>query len=82
MAFRKRLRDAAVLAIQVDVTARKVAVHVPTETVPMLAHAMAGVQYCLAKDRAFQDPLVKEQEDNGETRTRRSCSLLLQMKMK
>ncbi len=67
VAFRKRLRDSAVLAIQVDVTAHKVAVHVPTETVPMLAHAMAGIQYCLTKDRAFQDPLVKEQDDTGET---------------
>ena len=58
VAFRKRLRDAAVLAIQVDVTAQKVEVRVPTEAVPIIAHAMAGVQYCLGKDRAFQDPLV------------------------
>lgn len=60
VAFKKRLRDAAILNVQADVTAHKVEVHIPTESVSTLAHAMAGVQYCLAKDRAFQDPLVSE----------------------
>jgi len=66
LAFRKRLRDAAILAVQVDVTARKVEVHISTESVAMMAHAMAGVQYCLAKDRAFQDPLVAKTEKSEE----------------
>jgi hypothetical protein len=34
-----------------------------------MAHAMAGIQYCLAKDRAFQDPLVAATDATTEETT-------------
>lgn len=58
IALHKRLRDAAILAVQVDATLAKVEVQVDATAVPVLAHAVAGLQYCFAKDRAFEDPLL------------------------
>lgn len=58
LCFRKRLRDAAILAIQFDATLLRVDINVDSKAVPMLAHAIAGMSYCLAKDRAYDDPLL------------------------
>ena len=66
VAFHKRLRDAAILAVQVDVTLSRVEIQVDTEAVPLIAHAMAGIKYCTSKDRAFNDPLVPESEKQDE----------------
>jgi hypothetical protein len=63
LCLKKRLRDAAILAVQVDATLNRVEVHVDSSAVPLVAHALAGIQYCLAKDRAFEDPLVPESHD-------------------
>lgn len=64
LAFRTRLRDAAKLAIQIDATLQKMEVQVDANAVPVLAHAMAGLKYCFAKDRSFEDPLVTEPSGN------------------
>ena len=64
LAFRTRLRDAAKLAIQIDATLQKMEVQVDANAVPVLAHAMAGLKYCFAKDRSFEDPLITELPDN------------------
>ena len=56
--FHKRVRDAAMLGVQVDATLNLVEVHVCAGDISTLAHAAAGFQYCFAKDREFEDPLV------------------------
>lgn len=57
LALQRRIRDGEVLAVQVDVTIPAVEIDLPSDVIPLLAHAMAGVKYCLAKDRAVLDPL-------------------------
>jgi hypothetical protein len=68
VAFRTRLRDTAKLAIQVDATLQKMEVQVNANAIPMLSHALAGLQYCFAKDRSFEDPLlVTEPSEEAQT---------------
>jgi len=71
MAFERRLRDGAILAIQIDTTCPKVEIDIPALAVAPLYHAMTGVQYCLSKDRAFIDPLkqsaVRDEDESGVT---------------
>jgi hypothetical protein len=57
VAIRRRIRDGAVLAVQLDASLPVVDVEIAATTVPLLAHLLAALQYCLAKDRAFSDPL-------------------------
>ncbi len=61
LAIHRRLRDNALLAAQVDVSMTNIEVVVESETLPLLVHAINGVQYCFIKDRTFIDPL-----DDGE----------------
>ena len=53
----RRLNDAGVLALQVDVSILDVQAKIAPNDIPLIAHAIAGLQYCMAKDRAFEDPL-------------------------
>jgi hypothetical protein len=57
IAVERRLRDGAVLACQLDVTIPEVDVDIDSTNIRLLAHFASGVQYCLAKDRSFKDPL-------------------------
>ena len=57
MAMKRRVRDGALLALQVDNTLSKVEVLIPAEIVPYLVHLALGVQSCFSKDRGFEDPL-------------------------
>jgi len=57
MAFQRRIRDGEYLAVQIDTTIPVVEVELLASTIPHLAHLVAAVTYCLAKDRAFEDPL-------------------------
>jgi hypothetical protein len=57
VAIKRRIRDGAVLAVQLDASLPMVDVEIAAPTVPLLAHLIAAMQYCLAKDRAFSDPL-------------------------
>lgn len=58
IAFRKKWTNADILAVQIDATMNRVEIQLDKETIPVLAHAIAGMQYCFAKDRAFDDPLL------------------------
>ena len=68
VALQRRIRDAAILAVQMDCVVPNVEVHIPQHAVPLLAHALAGLQYCLSKDRGFVDPL-KSTTDRSATTT-------------
>jgi N-terminal region of Chorein or VPS13/PH domain len=56
-AVRRRLKDGAVLAVQMDTTIPKVEFQLDSESVHQLAHVAVGMQFCFAKDRSFEDPL-------------------------
>jgi hypothetical protein len=63
-AVRRRLRDGAILAVQADVAIPKAEVEITPDVIPVLAHFIAGMSYCLAKDRAYEDPLRSERDSN------------------
>lgn len=62
MAMKRRLRDGALLAIQADTTLYKVEVQIQAEVIQHLVHAAMGLQYCLSKDRGYEDPLRHEND--------------------
>lgn len=74
MAVQRRLRDGAVLAVQVDVTVPKVDVQVDSTGIHQLAHLSAGMQYCLSKDRSFDDPLKSNAESTDDSLQREKVS--------
>jgi hypothetical protein len=53
----RRIRDAAFMAVQVDVSLPLLDVEIQATTVPLLVHFAAALSYCMAKDRSFIDPL-------------------------
>jgi hypothetical protein len=57
IAIRQRLRDGQILAIQSDMTIPSVDLTIEQEDLPLLASLLAGIQYCVSKDRSFEDPL-------------------------
>ena len=61
-AIQRRLRDGAVLSVQLDVTLPRIEIDIEPHVVPLLAHMAAGFQYCFAKDRTFEDPLHEQSE--------------------
>ena len=65
LAMHRRLRDNALLAVQADVSLTNIEVVVESETLPLLVHAMTGVQYCFIKDRTFIDPLEDGEIDES-----------------
>ena len=56
-ALQRRLSDAEVMSLQVDVTIPNLEIRVENETVRPLAHFLSTLQYTLAKDKGFVDPL-------------------------
>lgn len=62
MAMKRRIRDGALLALQIDNTLSKVEVSIQAEVVPYLVQVVLGVQSCVAKDRGFEDPLRSEND--------------------
>jgi len=60
MVLKRRIKDAGLLAIQSDLSITEVDVEIDSEDIPIIAHAAAGIQYCLAKDRHFEDPLKSD----------------------
>ncbi|KAL3924286.1 MAG: hypothetical protein SGILL_001138 [Bacillariaceae sp.] len=68
MAVQRRLRDGAILAVQIDTTLPSVDVEVDVTRVHELAHFAAGMQYCIAKDRSFDDPLRSKAESDTHKR--------------
>jgi hypothetical protein len=65
-AVRRRLRDGAILAVQADVAIPEAEVEIAPDVIPVLAHLMAGMSYCYAKDRAYEDPLRSEKDVNPQ----------------
>jgi hypothetical protein len=57
VAIRQRLKDGQILAIQSDMTIPSVDVTIKQEDLPLLASLLAGIEYCVSKDRSFEDPL-------------------------
>lgn len=62
MAKKVRVRDGAIMAVQIDVNLPKIELEIPYNLIPILAHALVGIQYCLGKDRSYEDPLRKSNE--------------------
>lgn len=61
VAMEQRLRDGALLTVQADVTIPRVEMEISSEasSLPHLVHGLKGLVYCMAKDRAFVDPLKR-----------------------
>lgn len=57
VAIRQRLRDGQILAVQSDMTIPSVDLTIEQKDLPLLASLLAGIQYCVSKDRSFDDPL-------------------------
>jgi len=57
IAMKRRIRDGALLALQLDNTISKAEMLIPSEVIPLLAQLAVGLQYCFCKDRGFEDPL-------------------------
>ena len=66
--MQKRKTDAAFLAAQSDVVVDHVEVEMDHNTVPLLAQMAAAMQFLMAKDRSFVDPLKPDGNggDKGE----------------
>lgn len=62
LAMHRRLRDNALLAVQVDVSLTNLELVVETETLSILVHALVGLQFCFLKDRSFVDPFINDGE--------------------
>lgn len=82
LAMKRRIRDGEWLAVQVDMTIPRVEVNIPQEVIPHLVHTLAGVSYCVAKDRAFEDPLKsvshsEQEETDGSPRQKTNMPSLV-----
>lgn len=75
LAVLRRIRDGAILGVQVDVTVPKVDVDIDSKSMRSIAHLLSGLQYCLAKDKSFEDPLRSKAEN--EKRVRPSSAIVL-----
>lgn len=65
LALHRRLRDNALLAVQLDISLTNVEVIIESETLPLLTHALTGLQFCFIKDRSFVDPFNDGQTDEN-----------------
>jgi hypothetical protein len=58
VAIKQRLKDGHILGIQSDITIPSVEIDIQQKDLPLLASLLVGIQYCLTKDRSFEDPLI------------------------
>ena len=65
IAVERRLRDGAVLACQLDVTIPEIDIDIDSTDIRLLAHLASGIQYCISKDRSFDDPLKSLSESDN-----------------
>jgi hypothetical protein len=65
LALHRRLRDNALLAVQLDISLTNVEMIIESETLPLLTHALVGLKFCFLKDRSFVDPLNDGQTDEN-----------------
>lgn len=68
MVVKRRLRDGAILGIQTDLTIPKLDMEIQAHDIPILAHWLVASQYCLGKEKSFEDPLkeANDDDDGGE----------------
>ena len=71
MATKRRVRDGALLALQVDNTFSNVGIVIPAEAVHHLVHLTVGIHSCFCKDRGFEDPLRSKNDltDHNDARS-------------
>ncbi len=63
----RRIRDNAVLAVQLDTSMMSLEVEIDPEIVPLLIHAMAGILYLLHRAETYVDPFSKDEgQDQGQ----------------
>ena len=55
-ALHKRLKDAAILAVQIDASMSNLEIEIDADTLLVLVHAMVGILFCVVKDKSFHDP--------------------------
>jgi hypothetical protein len=60
-----RLRDNALLAVQVDSSLTNIELVIESESLPLIVHALVGLQYCFIKNRSFVDPLNDGEADES-----------------
>ena len=61
IALQRRVKDGEFSAVQLDTTLPTVEIDVSDKVLPLLAETLAAIAFCLAKDRAFVDPLKSEE---------------------
>jgi N-terminal region of Chorein or VPS13 len=60
IALERRIKDGECLAVQVDSFLPEIGIEIKSNVAPIVVHTIAGLQYLVAKDRAFVDPLKSD----------------------
>jgi hypothetical protein len=60
----RRIRNNVILAVQVDASLMTLEIELDMDVLPMLIHAMTGIQACF-KGRAYKDPFANQNEVTG-----------------
>jgi len=60
----RRIRNNAILAVQIDASLMTLEIEINNDVLPILIHAMAGIQAC-SKCRAYKDPFANKKEDSS-----------------
>jgi len=63
----KRISDSAILAAQIDCSLMNLEVEIDADVLPLLIHALVGVQSCVERDQSFVDPLKDQETKNTES---------------
>lgn len=69
MAIKRRVNDAGLIGVQIDISIADVDIELKCDDIPIISHAVAGLQYCMTKDRAFEDPLKHDDAEDTKTQT-------------
>jgi len=73
----RRLSNAAILAVQIDLSMMTIEVEVDPSFLPTLVHVASGLQYLLAKDRPFIDPLICDEKHDNRLRKKNAPTVQL-----
>ena len=65
LTLERRQKDNEFAGVQIDTLIPRLEVHITEDMVAVLAHALAGITYTVAKDRSFDDPLVPVGSDQS-----------------
>ena len=64
LCIHRRIRDNAILAVQVDASLMNLEFELDADILPMLLHMLVGVESCIQKKESFVDPFGKVGEDD------------------